>query len=85
MVFNLQDAFKERLSKETVRNHLDMRHRLDKDGKRYGKVIDYRHASPDLFNEPLILLNIDIYDHVYHFKRTSMNAKSSMFTMSVPL
>ena len=39
----LQDAFLRRLSQENpVRNHLDMRHRLDKDGKRYGKVIDYR-------------------------------------------
>jgi uncharacterized protein with von Willebrand factor type A (vWA) domain len=85
MVFNLQDAFKERLSKETVRNHLDMRHRLDKDGKRYGKVIDYRHASPDLVNESSILLNFDISDHVYHYKRTSMSAKSSIFTMSVPV
>lgn len=32
----------ERLEKERPRNHLDMRHRLDKDGKRYGKVIDYK-------------------------------------------
>eukprot|EP00892_Ulva_mutabilis_P005253 jgi/Ulvmu1/309/UM001_0313.1 len=36
------DAFLGRLSSERVRNHLDMRHRLDKDGKRYGKVIDYK-------------------------------------------
>lgn len=34
----------ERLAKETPRNHLDMRHRLDKEGKRYGKVIDYRYV-----------------------------------------
>lgn len=45
----VQDAFLNRLSKENpVRNHLDMRHRLDKDGKRYGKVIDYRYALSDL-------------------------------------
>ncbi|KAK9831692.1 hypothetical protein WJX74_006353 [Apatococcus lobatus] len=31
-----------RLEKETPKNHLDMRHRLDKEGKRWGKVIDYR-------------------------------------------
>ena len=41
----LQDAFLDRLSKEGVRNHLDMQNRLDKDGNRYGKVIDYRCAS----------------------------------------
>jgi hypothetical protein len=29
------------LEAEQPRNHLDMRHRLDKDGKRYGKVLDY--------------------------------------------
>lgn len=44
----MQDAFLERLSKETVRNHLDMRHRLDKHGKRYGKVINYRYGCPAL-------------------------------------
>jgi hypothetical protein len=31
-----------RLDKETPRNHLDMRHRITSDGKRYGKVIDYK-------------------------------------------
>lgn len=31
-----------RLDKEKPRNHLDMRHRLDKHGNRYGKVIDYK-------------------------------------------
>jgi hypothetical protein len=30
-----------RLANETPRNHLDVRHRLGKDGKRYGKVIDF--------------------------------------------
>ncbi|KAM5573894.1 hypothetical protein ABKV19_013435 [Rosa sericea] len=30
------------LSKEKPRNHLDMRHRLDSQGQRRGKVIDYR-------------------------------------------
>lgn len=39
---HVQDAFLGRLSSERVRNHLDMRHRLDKDGKRYGKVINYK-------------------------------------------
>lgn len=38
----LQSELLHRLEKERPRNHLDMRHRLDKDGKRYGKVIDYR-------------------------------------------
>ncbi|KAL0020585.1 hypothetical protein WJX77_006442 [Trebouxia sp. C0004] len=33
---------KDRLQKEKPRNHLDMRHRLDSEGKRYGKTIDYR-------------------------------------------
>ncbi len=31
-----------RMDKETPRNHLDMRHRITSDGKRYGKVIDYK-------------------------------------------
>eukprot|EP00879_Flechtneria_rotunda_P005224 GHRR01005507.1.p1 GENE.GHRR01005507.1~~GHRR01005507.1.p1 ORF type:complete len:301 (+),score=79.80 GHRR01005507.1:153-1055(+) len=31
-----------RLDAETPRTHLDMRHRLDKDGNRYGKVINYK-------------------------------------------
>lgn len=31
-----------RLDNERPRNHLDLRHRLDSEGKRYGKVIDYK-------------------------------------------
>ncbi|GBF93803.1 hypothetical protein Rsub_06135 [Raphidocelis subcapitata] len=31
-----------RLDAEKPRNHLDLRHRLDKEGKRYGKVIEYK-------------------------------------------
>jgi hypothetical protein len=31
-----------KLDAERPRNHLDMRHRLDKHGKRYGKVIAYK-------------------------------------------
>lgn len=38
----VQDSLLKRLEKEPKRSHLDMRHRLDKDGKRYGRVIDYR-------------------------------------------
>ncbi|EFJ48034.1 hypothetical protein VOLCADRAFT_91191 [Volvox carteri f. nagariensis] len=34
-----------RIDKEPVRNHLDLRHRLDKDGQRYGKVIAYRSSE----------------------------------------
>mmetsp|Transcript_32688 Transcript_32688/g.72213 ORF Transcript_32688/g.72213 Transcript_32688/m.72213 type:complete len:174 (+) Transcript_32688:21-542(+) len=30
------------MDREVPRNHLDMRHRLDGQGKRYGKVIDYK-------------------------------------------
>ena len=37
----LQAELKSRLAKEKPRNHLDMRHRLDSEGKRYGKTIDY--------------------------------------------
>lgn len=36
---------KDRLQKEKPRNHLDMRHRLDSEGKRYGKTIDYRFSE----------------------------------------
>lgn len=30
---------------EKPRNHLDLRHRLDQTGKRYGKVIDYKSVK----------------------------------------
>ena len=42
---HLQDAFQRRLGKETVRNHLDMQNRLDPQGNRYGRVIDYKCAG----------------------------------------
>eukprot|EP00878_Enallax_costatus_P024391 GHUV01026027.1.p1 GENE.GHUV01026027.1~~GHUV01026027.1.p1 ORF type:complete len:215 (+),score=63.94 GHUV01026027.1:288-932(+) len=38
----LQAELQRRLDAEFPRMHLDMRHRLDKDGNRYGKVIDYK-------------------------------------------
>jgi len=31
-----------RLEAEVPRTHLDLRHRLDKDGQRYGKIIDWK-------------------------------------------
>ncbi|KAG2485716.1 hypothetical protein HYH03_015600 [Edaphochlamys debaryana] len=34
-----------RIEKEPVRNHVDLRHRLDKDGKRYGKIISYQSSE----------------------------------------
>ncbi|KAG2441852.1 hypothetical protein HXX76_003460 [Chlamydomonas incerta] len=34
-----------RINKEPVRNHLDLRHRLDKHGQRYGKVIAYKSSE----------------------------------------
>ena len=37
----MQAELSERLANERPRNHLDVRHRLDKDGKRFGKVIDF--------------------------------------------
>lgn len=40
-----QNKLQLRLEKETPKNHLDMRHRLDKEGKRWGKVIDYRQVK----------------------------------------
>ncbi|KAL4434379.1 hypothetical protein ABPG75_000820 [Micractinium tetrahymenae] len=39
------DVLIERLENEVPRNHLDLRHRLDKDGKRYGKMIEYRMSE----------------------------------------
>jgi len=42
MMIVLQDELGERLRAERPRNRLDTRHRLDKDGKRYGKVIDFK-------------------------------------------
>ena len=38
----LQIELGSRLTKEKPRNHLDMRHRLDSEGKRYGRMIDYK-------------------------------------------
>lgn len=35
----------QRLSNEGIRNHIDVRHRLDKDGKRYGKIIDFAQSE----------------------------------------
>lgn len=43
-----------RLDAEFPRTHLDMRHRLDKDGNRYGKVINYKvseQRAVDLLDE----------------------------------
>lgn len=37
-----QAQLRAKLESEAPRNHLDARHRLDKDGKRYGKVIEYK-------------------------------------------
>ncbi|KAG2451700.1 hypothetical protein HYH02_003480 [Chlamydomonas schloesseri] len=34
-----------KINKEPVRNHLDLRHRLDKHGQRYGKVIAYKSSE----------------------------------------
>jgi len=41
----VQAELAHRLSKERPRNHIDVRHRLDKDGKRYGKVIDFAQSE----------------------------------------
>jgi hypothetical protein len=38
----LQAELQRRLDAEHKRAHLDMRHRLDKDGNRYGKILDYK-------------------------------------------
>jgi len=40
--YDRQTELSNRLHKERPRNALDVRHRLDKDGKRYGKVIDFK-------------------------------------------
>jgi hypothetical protein len=37
-----QDVLVGRLEAEVPRNHLDMRHRVGPDGKRWGKVIAYQ-------------------------------------------
>ncbi|GMH45300.1 hypothetical protein BSKO_13257 [Bryopsis sp. KO-2023] len=37
----VSEELQKKLDKELPRNHLDMRHRLDATGKRYGKVIEY--------------------------------------------
>ena len=38
----LQKELAVKLDKEVPKNHLDLRHRLDNEGKRYGKVINYK-------------------------------------------
>lgn len=48
MVPTMQEALTTRLANERVRNHLDMRHRLDEDGKRQGKVIEYKCVRSNL-------------------------------------
>ncbi|WIA40454.1 hypothetical protein OEZ86_013810 [Tetradesmus obliquus] len=39
-----------RLDAEVKRAHLDMRHRLDKDGNRYGKILDYKVSEQRAVN-----------------------------------
>eukprot|EP00882_Tetradesmus_deserticola_P020670 GHRQ01022333.1.p1 GENE.GHRQ01022333.1~~GHRQ01022333.1.p1 ORF type:complete len:175 (+),score=72.93 GHRQ01022333.1:272-796(+) len=39
-----------RLESEHKRAHLDMRHRLDKDGNRYGKILDYKVSEQRAVN-----------------------------------
>ncbi|GFH26453.1 uncharacterized protein LOC107419784 [Haematococcus lacustris] len=41
----IAQELQERLDNEPVRNHLDMRHRLDAQGNRQGRVIDYRMSE----------------------------------------
>ncbi|KAL6774237.1 hypothetical protein ACKKBG_A24270 [Auxenochlorella protothecoides x Auxenochlorella symbiontica] len=36
------EVLRKRMDAEVPRNHLDLRHRLDAQGNRYGKVIDYK-------------------------------------------
>ncbi|RMZ55045.1 hypothetical protein APUTEX25_005671, partial [Auxenochlorella protothecoides] len=36
------EVLRKRIDAEVPRNHLDLRHRLDAHGNRYGKVIDYK-------------------------------------------
>lgn len=40
--FCLQNELIERLESEGPKNHIDLRNRLDKSGKRHGKVIEYK-------------------------------------------
>lgn len=39
---SIASELQRRLDSELPRNHLDMRHRLDSQGQRYGRVIDYK-------------------------------------------
>jgi protein canopy 1/2 len=41
LLLSFQAELSTRLANERPRNHLDARHRLDAEGKRYGKVIDF--------------------------------------------
>lgn len=40
----LQNRLGERLGSEVPRSELDLRHRLDSQGNRYGKVLDYKYG-----------------------------------------
>lgn len=40
-----QGELQQRLDEEKPRNHLDLRHRLDSEGKRYGKSINYKSVD----------------------------------------
>ena len=37
-------TLQKRMENEKPRNHVDLRHRLDSSGKRYGKVIEYKYV-----------------------------------------
>ena len=41
----MQEVLRKRMDAEVPRNHLDLRHRLDAQGNRYGKVIDYKYVG----------------------------------------
>eukprot|EP01023_Acetabularia_acetabulum_P039275 TRINITY_DN3774_c0_g1_i1.p2 TRINITY_DN3774_c0_g1~~TRINITY_DN3774_c0_g1_i1.p2 ORF type:complete len:183 (+),score=23.29 TRINITY_DN3774_c0_g1_i1:183-731(+) len=41
----IANVLQQRLDEERPRNHLDFRHRLDSEGKRYGKMVEYRMSE----------------------------------------
>ena len=52
----LQLELQKRIDQEGVRNHVDLRHRLDAQGQRYGKVIAYKYVERALASRAHLLL-----------------------------
>eukprot|EP01024_Parvocaulis_polyphysoides_P020285 TRINITY_DN19425_c0_g1_i2.p1 TRINITY_DN19425_c0_g1~~TRINITY_DN19425_c0_g1_i2.p1 ORF type:complete len:180 (+),score=10.40 TRINITY_DN19425_c0_g1_i2:61-600(+) len=65
-------AVAQRLDQERPRNHLDFRHRLDSEGKRYGKMVEYRMSELRVYE-----LLEDLCHHLSNFTLGLVNVTSA--------